>query len=73
MIHVVESNLINTDTEWVIESVCIKPVEFRDKLGRGGGLSPGTKQTVRNDDVSILIKQGSVKQGLTLAVLQLSQ
>ena len=38
-----------------------------------GFLSPGKKQTVLNDDVSILIKWGSVKQGLTEAVLQLSQ
>ena len=41
---------VNTDTEGGIKSVGIKRVKFKEK----GFLSPGTKQTVRNNEVSVL-------------------
>ena len=40
------------DTKGTIESVRIKRVEFRENVK--GFLSPGTKQTVRDNEVSVL-------------------
>ena len=44
-----QSNLV---TEGVIESVRIRPVEFRENVG--AFFPPGTKQTVRNNELSVL-------------------
>ena len=53
---------LNTDTEVAIESVCIN----RESVFSGnkttqrkckGFLSPGTKQTVRNNEVSVLLSR----------------
>ena len=49
-ITTIQSNAVTTDIEGVIESVCIKQVEFREKCK--GFLSPETKQTVCNNEVS---------------------
>ena len=44
-----QSNLV---TEGVIESVRIRSVEFRENVG--AFFPPGTKQTVRNNELSVL-------------------
>ena len=49
--NIIQSNPVNTDTNGTIESVP-KRVEFRKKIK--GFLPPGTKQTVRNNEVSFL-------------------
>ena len=45
-----QSNSANTDTEGTI-SVCIKQVEMKENLR---ALGPGTKQTVFDNEVSVL-------------------
>ena len=49
----IQSNSINTDTEWAIENVHINWVKFRENVM--GFLSPGTKKTVRNSEMSVFI------------------
>ena len=49
--NIIQSNPVNTDPKGTIESVP-RRVEFRKKFK--GFLSPGTKQTVRNNEVSLL-------------------
>ena len=48
----------------VLTGCCIQQVEFRENVR---ALSPETKQTVRNNEVSI-VKQVSIKWGLTVLV-----
>ena len=46
------NNQPNTDTEQATESVRIKRVEFRENVR--AFFPPGTKQTVRNNEMSVL-------------------
>ena len=47
-----QNNQPNTDTEQATESVRIKRVEFRENVR--AFFPPGTKQTVRNNEMSVL-------------------
>ena len=46
-----QDNQPNTDTEQATESVRIKRVEFRENVR--AFFPPGTKQTVRNNEMSV--------------------
>ena len=68
-IIIIQSNLVDKDTEGAIESV-----RFKGVFIWSGWIwrkcksfpSPGTKQTVRNNEVSMLSGRVSVKWGLTV-------
>ena len=49
--HVFKTNSANTDTEGAIKRVRIKRVEIKENVR---ALGPGTKQTVCNNEVSVL-------------------
>ena len=64
--QVVPSNPVNMDTEGAIESVCINGVSTDSRLNleeMKAFLFPGTKQTVRNSEASILRASGVRKAG----------